>query len=142
MLDYLERQGLFEREEVRSKAVGTGRRRGRRRKYTFRDVVILRAINRLLARGVSVQRIKNAVLTFSRDPKFQCDREMLRYDQETVQYLVTDGKQIYFYNEGRDITSILEGGQEAFLFVLDVGQARKFVMDRDKPAQGRARARR
>jgi DNA-binding transcriptional MerR regulator len=140
MLDYLERQGLFEREEVRSSRAAKDRRRGRHRDYTFRDVVVLRAINQLLDKGVSVERIKSAVISFSRDDKFQCDRRRLRYDDSPIQYLVTDGRQLYFRKDGTGVTSILEGGQEAFFFVLDVRNAQEFVDKRDPEKKKRARA--
>jgi DNA-binding transcriptional MerR regulator len=135
MLDYLERQGLFEREELRDPKIGRQRRRGRRRSYSFRDVVILRAINQLLEQGVSVERIKRAVLAFARDESFRCEREVLTYGQEAVQYLVTDGKQIYFKKNGSSVVSILEGGQGAFFFVLDVASAHATVAQRVTPVR-------
>lgn len=131
MLDYLERQGLFEREEVRASKRGGERRRGRRRDYTFRDVVILRSIAQLLEHGVSVERIKKAVISLSRDDKFQCERSSVRYGQDVIQYLATDGKQIYFKRDRAGVTSLLQGGQGAFLFVLDITQSKEFVVKRD-----------
>jgi hypothetical protein len=118
MLDYLERAEVFEREEVRGWK--DKRRHGRRRFYTFRDIIILRSIANLLKKGVGVQRIKDAILSFSKDEKFYCDRNRVSYGSEPIQYFVTDGKDIYFSNGGDHLTSLLKQGQGTFSFVLDL----------------------
>jgi hypothetical protein len=43
MLNYLERSGTFERE------LSGPKHHGKKRQYTYRDLVVLRAINRLLS---------------------------------------------------------------------------------------------
>jgi DNA-binding transcriptional MerR regulator len=121
MLDYLERAEVFEREEVR-----TSKRQklhhGLRRRYTFRDVVIIRAIAALLDKGVSVKRIKLAMLTFSRDEKFSCDRDKIRHGADPTQYFVTDGSSIFYARE-HQLIDIVKGGQGAFSFVVDLDHA-------------------
>jgi DNA-binding transcriptional MerR regulator len=121
MLDYLERAGVFEREELRT-TVRPYRRHGRWRKYTFRDIVVLRAISTLLDKGVSVQRIKDAMLSFSRDDKFACDLKSLTHSSEPIQYFVTDGNSIYFSRDNT-LLDVVRGGQGAFSFVVDLQQA-------------------
>src|SRR5688572_6337120 len=54
MLDYLEREGVFEREQARTEALAKARHHGTRRRYDFRDLIVLRAISGLLEKGVSV----------------------------------------------------------------------------------------
>lgn len=55
MLDYLERSGAFIPQIRRRK------RKGVPREYTFRDVLILKAIATLLENGASVAAIKGAL---------------------------------------------------------------------------------
>jgi len=131
MLDYLERQGLFVRQEIRNAKPDAARPRGRRRVYSFHDLVVLRSIAKLLEQGVSVERIRRAVVSLVEDDKFQCERQSVRYGHEAIQYLVTDGTEIYFKRDHQAITSILQGGQQSFLFILDVVSARDFVAKRD-----------
>jgi DNA-binding transcriptional MerR regulator len=131
MLDYLERVEVFEREELRDPKRNS-RHHGLRRKYTFRDIVVLRAIASLLDRGVSVHRIKQATAAFSRDEKFSCDRERVRHGATATQYFVTDGVDI-FYADGSALVDVVKGGQGAFSFVVDLKQATKQVQDALSP---------
>lgn len=55
MLGHLEREGIFVREHF------TDRRHGRAKKYTFADIVVLRAINRMLVLGARPARIKQVI---------------------------------------------------------------------------------
>ena len=135
MLDYLERQRLFVREEVRAEEESEPRAYGKTRNYSFRDVVVLRAINQLLKKGVSVQRIKTAIKNFSEHDKFECDRRELRFDGARFQYLVTDGVDVYFQRNGAELVSLLTSGQNAFLFVLDVADAHEQIRKLDEPAK-------
>lgn len=128
MLDYLEREGVFERDQARTNLKSKSRHHGIRRRYTFRDLVVLQAINGLLAKGISVRRIKEAIEKFCRDPKFACDRSAVTYENLAVQYFVTDGTDIYFYRGGSELISLLEG-QQAFLFVMDIEKIRNAVSD-------------
>ncbi|HEX9978417.1 MAG TPA: helix-turn-helix domain-containing protein, partial [Acidimicrobiia bacterium] len=54
-LRYWDRVGLVE-----PSIQGTGGRPGRRRLYTFRDLVALRVVRSLLDNGMSVQRVRRA----------------------------------------------------------------------------------
>lgn len=137
MLDYLEREGIFERDQIRALDEDVRRKKGLRRDYTFRDIVVLKAIARLLERGVSVRRLRKALLEFARDARFECDRRQIRYDQRAVQFLVTDGTQVYFRSGGGSVTSLLEAGQNAFHFVLDIAEARKAVLDLERPKKAK-----
>ena len=134
MLDYLEREGVFEREQVRADPKCRRRQKGVRRSYSFRDLVVLRSIARLLTKGVSVRRIRQAMETFCRDERFECDRSRVSWDAAAVQYFVTDGVDIYFQPDGAELVSVLGRGQQAFLFVLDIEKVRLEV-DGLVPAQ-------
>jgi DNA-binding transcriptional MerR regulator len=127
MLDYLEREGVFQREQSRWEAKSENRQRGVRRLYTFRDLIVLKSIAQLLANGVSVRRIKKAVEHFSREERFACDRDRVIFDQSPVQYFVTDGSDIFFRKDKTELVSVLEAGQQAFLFVMDLDQVRSQV---------------
>ncbi|MGQ0650855.1 MAG: MerR family transcriptional regulator [Betaproteobacteria bacterium] len=96
--------------------------RGRRRDYSFADLVVLRAIGKLLKHGVSVYRMKAAL-----------DRLRVRYPEITQEslpasHLFTDGKNVLF-REGREILQDLNSGQYAFAFLLDVRQIQKEVVE-------------
>jgi len=127
MLDYLERQGVFEREQMREPGYRETAGKGRVRRYTFRDVVILRAVSRLLERGVSVSRIKVAMMELARNPQFECERGRLRYEQQPIQFVVTDGTDLFFPGDDQALVSLLQNGQQAFSFVMDFEVARKEV---------------
>jgi DNA-binding transcriptional MerR regulator len=139
MLDYLEREGVFEREQARVEMRAKSRHRGSPRRYDFRDLVVLRAITGLLAKGVSVRRLKNALETFCREERFACDRRRMTFDSAPVQYFATDGSEIFFKKDGKELVSILGRGQQAFLFVLDLTEVRTKVQER-APSKAKRRA--
>ena len=117
MLNYLCRTGI---------AVPTrpGRRgRGRRRLYSFGDVVLLKALARLLRAGVSVKRMKEAFGEINR---------RLRDIGPTpafVGYLVTDGDRIYLRDRTNRLEDLSENGQQCFSFVIEVGLLQKELVE-------------
>lgn len=142
MLDYLEREGVFERDQARTVALAKTRHRGTRRRYNFRDLIVLRSISGLLEKGVSVRRLKKALEDFCREERFTCDRARLTFDQAPVQFFATDGVDIFFQKDSKELVSVLGSGQQAFLFVLDLGEIRskveERVPDRAKRESGRS----
>lgn len=58
MLDYLQRSGVFVPRHRKEK------RRGKGRRYDFRDLIVLRTLNNLLESGASVQMLKKALVEF------------------------------------------------------------------------------
>lgn len=124
MLDYLEREGVFEREQVRSNVLSRSRHHGTRREYTFRDIVVLKSMSTLLKRGVSVRRIRIALERFSKDEEFKCDRNSIEHLSHPIQYFVTDGTEIYFRKDSDSLVGLLNSGQQAFFFVLDLERFR------------------
>lgn len=114
MVNYLSRYGIVV-------ASGNHRRgRGCQRKYLYIDVLLLKIVSSLLERGVSVLRLRRAMAAIL--------RRRDKGDILSARYLVTDGRAMYF-RDG-DVLEVLESGQLAFAFVMDLAGARK-ELDRE-----------
>jgi DNA-binding transcriptional MerR regulator len=97
-LDYWARTGLVE-PTVRA-ATGSGTQR----LYSFRDVLLLKVIKRLLDAGVSLQQIRTAV-------------QHLRQrgtDDLTEVTLMSDGASVYECHTAGEVIDLLQGGQGVF----------------------------
>ena len=97
-LDYWARTGLVE-PTVRG-ATGSGTQR----LYSFRDILILKVIKRLLDAGISLQQIRTAV-------------QHLRQrgtDDLTRVTLMSDGASVYECTSNDEIIDLLQGGQGVF----------------------------
>jgi DNA-binding transcriptional MerR regulator len=115
MLDYLCR------EKILVPSYPGRRGRGCARHYSFGDVVILRALARLLKSGVSVQRLKKALHAIRKYHK-----DILR-NSLPAPYLVTDGSRIFLRE--REALLDLDGSEQmSFLFVLELNQVRDEVI--------------
>ena len=115
MVDYLCRSGTLE------PSGGARPGRGRRRKYSFADVVFLRGLAKLLEQDLSVSRLRDALRELRREhPELTPTRLPARY-------LVTDGKNVYF-TDGGTIQNLTARGQLAFAFVLELKQLRTEVI--------------
>jgi DNA-binding transcriptional MerR regulator len=97
-LDYWARTGLVE-PTVRS-ATGSGTQR----LYSFRDVLLLKIIKRLLDAGVSLQQIRSAVHHL---------RERGTDDLTRVT-LMSDGATVYECTSNEEVIDLLAGGQGVF----------------------------
>src|SRR5688572_18886759 len=97
-LDYWARTGLVE-PGVRS-ATGSGSQR----LYSFRDILILKVIKRLLDAGISLQQIRTAV---------QHLRERSTDDLTRVT-LMSDGASVYECTSNDEVIDLLQGGQGVF----------------------------
>jgi DNA-binding transcriptional MerR regulator len=97
-LDYWARTGLVE-PTVRS-ATGSGTQR----LYSFRDVLLLKVIKRLLDVGVSLQQIRTAVHHL---------RER-GTDDLTQVTLMSDGASVYECTSDDEVIDLLQGGQGVF----------------------------
>jgi DNA-binding transcriptional MerR regulator len=97
-LDYWARTGLVE-PSIRS-AVGSGTAR----LYSFKDILLLRIIKRLLEAGVSLQQIRIAV-----------DHLRLRGTDDLTQVtLMSDGASVYECRSADEVIDLLQGGQGVF----------------------------
>jgi DNA-binding transcriptional MerR regulator len=97
-LDYWARTGLVE-PTVRG-ATGSGTQR----LYSFRDILILKVIKRLLDAGISLQQIRTAV-------------QHLRQrgtDDLTRVTLMSDGASVYECTSNEEVIDLLQGGQGVF----------------------------
>src|SRR3954467_3636844 len=97
-LDYWARTGLVE-PSVRS-ATGSGSQR----LYSFRDILVLKVIKRLLDAGISLQQIRTAVQHL----------HTRGTDDLTRVTLMSDGASVYECTSNDEIIDLLQGGQGGF----------------------------
>ena len=97
-LDYWARTGLIE-PSVRG-ATGSGTQR----LYSFRDILVLKVIKRLLDAGISLQQIRTAVTQL---------RERGTEDLTRVT-LMSDGASVYYCTSNDEVIDLLQGGQGVF----------------------------
>jgi DNA-binding transcriptional MerR regulator len=97
-LDYWARTGLVE-PTVRS-ATGSGTQR----LYSFKDILLLKIIKRLLDAGVSLQQIRVAI-----------DHLRIRGTDDLTQVtLMSDGASVYECRSADEVIDLLQGGQGVF----------------------------
>jgi DNA-binding transcriptional MerR regulator len=101
-LDYWARTGLVE-PSVRA-AHGSGSQR----LYSFRDILVLKVVKRLLETGISLQQIRRAV-------GFLRDRGSASLAQVT---LMSDGVSVYECTSPDEVVDLLQGGQGVFGIAL------------------------
>lgn len=77
---------------------------GSQRLYSFRDILVLKIVKRLLDTGVSLQNIRSAVEHLRKRGVEDLERMTL----------MSDGASIYECNSADDIVDILQGGQGVF----------------------------
>jgi len=97
-LDYWARTGLVE-PSVRS-AAGSGSQR----LYSFRDILVLKIVKRLLDTGVSLQQIRTAVTHL---------RERGIHDMAQIT-LMSDGASVYECTSPDEVVDLVQGGQGVF----------------------------
>ena len=100
-LDYWARTGLVEPSVRVSQGQGA-------RLYSFRDVLVLRVVKRLLDTGISLQQIRVAVEHL---------RERGTDDLASVT-LMSDGQNIYETTSPKEVVDLLQGGQGVFGIAL------------------------
>jgi len=98
-LDYWARTGLVV-PEIRS-ASGSGSQR----LYSFRDILILKVIKRLIDAGISLQQIRTAI-------------EHLRIQDLTQVTLMSDGVSVFECTSDDEVIDLLRGGQGVFGIAL------------------------
>jgi DNA-binding transcriptional MerR regulator len=97
-LDYWARTGLIEPTVRGAKGSGS------QRLYSFRDILILKIIKRLLDAGISLQQIRTAVSHL---------RERGTNDLTHVT-LMSDGASVYECTSNDEVIDLLQGGQGVF----------------------------
>ena len=97
---------------VRPSIQQTGGRPGKRRLYSFRDLVALRVVKSLLDNGMSVQRVRRAWDYLRRTADM--DRHLAEVS------LVTDGQSIFrVASDEAELVDALREGQMAFFVAID-----------------------
>src|SRR5690606_28669967 len=81
---------------------------GTQRLYSFRDIVVLKVVKRLLDAGVSLQNIRKAIETLRR-------RGVEDLANVT---LISDGTTVYECRSAEEIVDLLQGGQGVFAIAL------------------------
>jgi len=122
MLNYLEQSQTFTRE------LANKPHHGQRRLYTYRDLVVLRAINRLLAMGARPKRIRLAIETFKLVAELPDDGDALaEFARKSALFVVTRDSVLYRRPEG--LVELGQRGQLAFSFLIDAAASMKPVAD-------------
>lgn len=101
-LDYWARTGLV------APSVRDASGSGSQRLYSFRDILLLRVIKRLLVAGVSLQQIRTAI-------QHLYDRGVSDLTQVT---LMSDGATVYECTSDDEVIDLLKGGQGVFGIAL------------------------
>jgi len=97
-LDYWARTGLLE------PSIRTASGSGTQRLYSFRDILVLKVVKRLLDTGVSLQNIRTAVAHL---------RERGVDDLAQIT-LMSDGASVYQCTNQEEVIDLLQGGQGVF----------------------------
>jgi DNA-binding transcriptional MerR regulator len=112
MVNYLCRQGIL--------VPSAGRRRGRgvQRLFSFGDIVVLRAVAKLLDGGVSVYRLRRALKTL------RAFHPGITASGMPAAYLVTDGQDVLLRHRS-GVLELLTSGQFSFAFVVEMESVRR-----------------
>lgn len=101
-LDYWARTGLVESTIREAKGSGT------HRLYSFRDILVLKVVKKLLDAGVSLPNIRTAIATLR-------DRGVEDLAQLT---LLSDGATVYECTSTDEMVDLLQGGQAVFAIAV------------------------
>ena len=112
MVNYLVREDLIRPSR--------GRRRGRgiERRFSFADLVLMRALAKLLAGGVSVLRLQKALT------RLGAMQEELSTERPASAYLITDGREVLLRHK-TGVLELLSTGQFEFAFVVEMEPLRR-----------------
>ena len=101
-LDYWARTGLVEPSVREASGSGTSRL------YSFRDILVLKIVKKLLDAGISLQNIRTAIATLR-------DRGVGDLAQIT---LMSDGTTVYECTSTDEVVDLLQGGQAVFAIAV------------------------
>ena len=117
MLNYLERSEVFERECARQK------HHGKARAYTYRDIVILRSINRLLELGARPKRIQQALKKFNEIRELPNDADSLMQFAKASSFFIVTQDEVIYCRTDKELISLTKSGQLAFSFMMSSGSS-------------------
>jgi DNA-binding transcriptional MerR regulator len=116
---------------LRPSIQSTGGRPGKRRLYSFRDLVALRVVKSLLDNGMSVQRVRRAWDYLRRTGDMERHLSEIR--------LITDGQSIFrVASDDAELVDALRDGQLAFFVAINEitreveEDVSRFELDRDQ----------
>jgi len=101
-LDYWARTGLVEPSVRPASGSGT------QRLYSFRDILVLKVVKRLLDTGISLQQIRSAVVHLR-------ERGSANLAEVT---LMSDGVSVYEFTSPDEVVDLLQGGQGVFAIAI------------------------
>ena len=101
-LDYWARTGLVEPSVREASGSGT------QRLYSFRDILVLKIVKKLLDAGISLQNIRTAIATLR-------DHGVADLAQIT---LMSDGTTVYECTSTDEVVDLLQGGQAVFAIAV------------------------
>jgi MerR HTH family regulatory protein len=113
MIDYLQRSGVFSPRLKREKRKGKGRR------FEFRDLLVLKAIKRLLDSGASVANLKKSLIEFQ-NMKWFSDPAILEDKVGVIKYLVVSGESVFLRSDPDILVELSRSGQLTFSFIIDL----------------------
>lgn len=113
MIDYVEKLESLMPSGPKTRCKGV------EREYSFADVVMLRALRRMLDAGLSVKKLKSALAELN-------VRRTLTPDALPADLLLTDGKEVYF-KHSKDVLEQINNRQFAFAFVIEMSRLRREV---------------
>lgn len=116
MVNYLCRHGIV------APTLGGKRGRGIRRRYSFGDIVMIKAIAKLLQGGVSVYRLKRALA------RLGALNNGITAARLPAAYLVTNGEDVFFRHRA-GVFELLSKGQFAFAFVVEMDLVRRDAIE-------------
>jgi DNA-binding transcriptional MerR regulator len=117
MVHYLARQRLL----VPTGDTRTGR--GRPRRYTFQDIVMLRVLSRLLKTGLEVTRFRKGLKRLRRKIALH------EVSPESIRYLLTDGRDVFVQGQDGSLESLTQANQLAFSFLIDIQATRAEILE-------------
>lgn len=112
MLNYLAQKGYL------IPTYGRTGRRGVTRRYSYRDLVIARIVQKLLDAGLEIKRLKKAIQELGRPERWKGEPEMV------LRLLATDGTSLFFPEENGTVRDLTRNGQLGFAFLLDMRSAK------------------
>jgi hypothetical protein len=116
MVAYLCRTGIL------VPSLSPSRDKGKRLQFSFADLLLARAVSTLLAKGVSVEKLRTVLKTL----RTKLGRDAAR--ALTDKHVVIVGNRVYLHDSPEALLDLTGAGQLAFYFVLDVRVAPSWVI--------------
>lgn len=123
MLDYLQRSKVFYPLGKRG-----ARGRGNQRRHEFRDLLVLKAIKRLLDSGASVANLQKALTNFQKI-NWSADPVTMEGPEGIIRYFIASQEQIYLVRDANTLVEMSRSGQLAFSFIIDLEKLRGELRD-------------